>query len=75
MGNLEIKHLKKCDSHSKPKFLVGDSCMCRGPQKDSKFCDLLETIEFLNMFKKTPKTFTGYITVAFILIPKKYTDT
>ena len=29
--------------------------MRRGPQKGSKFCDLLETIKFLNMFKKTPK--------------------
>ena len=39
------------ESHS----VVGDSCMRRGPQKGSKFCDLLETIKFLNMFKKTPK--------------------
>ncbi|PVX24513.1 MAG: hypothetical protein CW691_07290 [Candidatus Bathyarchaeum sp.] len=30
--------------------------MQRGPPKGSKFCDLLETIKFLNMFKKTPKT-------------------
>ena len=29
--------------------------MRRGPQKGSKFCDLLETNKFLNMFKKTPK--------------------
>ncbi len=27
----------------------------RGPQKGSKFCDLLETLKFLDMFKKTPK--------------------
>lgn len=29
--------------------------MRRGPQKGSKFCDLLETLKFLNMFKKTPQ--------------------
>ena len=29
--------------------------MRRGPQKGSKFCDLLETIKFLNMLKKKPK--------------------
>ena len=29
--------------------------MRRGPQKGGKFCDLLETLKFLDMFKKTPK--------------------
>ncbi len=29
--------------------------MRRGPQKGSKFCDLMGIIKFLNMFKKTPK--------------------
>jgi len=29
--------------------------MRRGPQKGSKFCDLLETLKFLDMIKKTPK--------------------
>ena len=29
--------------------------MRRGPQKGSKFCDLLETHKFLDMFKKNPK--------------------
>ncbi|MCW4035457.1 MAG: hypothetical protein NWF03_08855 [Candidatus Bathyarchaeota archaeon] len=29
--------------------------MRRGPKKGSKFCDLHETIKFLNMFKRTPK--------------------
>jgi hypothetical protein len=29
--------------------------MRRGPQKGSKFCDLLETLKFLDSFKKTPK--------------------
>ena len=27
----------------------------RGPKKGSKFCDLLETLKFLNMFKRNPK--------------------
>ena len=29
--------------------------MRRGPQKGSKFCDLHETIKFLNMFRKKAK--------------------
>ncbi len=29
--------------------------MRRGPQKGSKFCDLLETLKFLNMFRRNPK--------------------
>jgi len=27
----------------------------RGPKKGSKFCDLLETLKFLSMFKRNPK--------------------
>ena len=29
--------------------------MRRGPQKGSKFCDLLETLKFLNMFRRNAK--------------------
>ena len=29
--------------------------MRRGPQKGSKFCDLLEAIKFLNMLRRNPK--------------------
>ena len=29
--------------------------MRRGPQKGSKFCDLMQIIKFLNSFKKDPK--------------------
>ena len=29
--------------------------MRRGPQKGSKFCDLLEALKFLNMFKRKPR--------------------
>jgi hypothetical protein len=28
----------------------------RGPKKGSKFCDLLETLKFLNMFRKKART-------------------
>jgi len=48
------KHVKKSDTPPPASFWLV-SLLRRGPPKGSKFCDLLETLKFLNMFKRSPK--------------------
>jgi hypothetical protein len=48
------KHVKKSDTLPPASFWLV-LLLRRGPPKGSKFCDLLETLKFLNMFRRSPK--------------------